>query len=231
MQRPARPSPSPCRNTLMPRPHHPAHSALSRTQTACDTLADMQAVTTSIGSVVNHTVTVICDAALCASSTFLLCTASHLCSFEWQSAQMCHPLGRPLGRRCCWQMRQYPLRACCTTGGTRSAHGASVALACLAFYRPQCGRPAAVRSHHGRCCEPPGRPLMAILAAADTQSFSCVSWCAGASTRRDRVRWHVCCDMAQIGVRVSVRYLGSTVELETHLGLSGHRTLMYLNVV
>jgi hypothetical protein len=98
LQRPARPSPSPCRNTLMPRPHRPAHSALSRTQTACDTLADMQAVTTSIGSVVNHTVTVICDAALCARSTFLLCTASHLCSFEWQRAQMCHPLGRPLGR-------------------------------------------------------------------------------------------------------------------------------------
>ena len=49
--------------------------------------------------------------------------------------------------------------------------------------------------------------------------------------RRDRVRWHVCCDMAQIGIHVSVRYLGSTVELETHLGLSGHPTLMYLNVV
>ena len=159
LQRPARPAPIPCWNALMPRPHSPTYSALSPTQTACDTLADMQAVTTSIGSVVNHTVTVICDAALCACSTILLCTASHLCSFEWQRAHMCHPLGPPLGRRCCWQMRQYPLRACCTTGGTRSAHGASVALACLAHSighnvvgRLQLGRiMGGVVSHQGGC--------------------------------------------------------------------------------
>ena len=49
-----------------------AHSALSRTLTACDTLAGTSAVTTSTGGMAEDTATVVCDAAVIASLVFCL---------------------------------------------------------------------------------------------------------------------------------------------------------------
>ena len=54
-----------------------AHSALSRTHSACDTLAGTSTVTTSTVGVAEDTATVVCDAAVIASLVFCFSACAH----------------------------------------------------------------------------------------------------------------------------------------------------------